>query len=147
MHMFTFPGGNQGDFCDAPSLPARTARCNKRIVPTTQTLGSSPRGSARQTLLVTDRTSLRGHGVHRVMAGIMYGFGMRLMECCRLRAKDIDIDRGQFLLREAKGDKDRAVPLPEKLRPALLQFRLSSLDSQPSTFPKWHKISCRNWPL
>lgn len=145
--MFSFPGGNQGDFCDAPSLPDRAARYNNRLAPTTQTLGSSPRCPARQTLLVPDRTSRRGHGVYRVMAGIMYGSGMRLMECCRLRAKDIDIDRGQFHLREAKGDKERAVPLPEKLRPALLQFRLSSLDSQPSTFPKWHKNSCRNWPL
>lgn len=59
------------------------------------------------------------HGVYRVMAGIMYGSGLRLMECCRLRVKDIDFERGQFIIREAKGDKDRAVPLPEKLRPAL----------------------------
>lgn len=50
----------------------------------------------------------------------MYGSGMRLMECCRLRVKDIDFERGQFIIREAKGDKDRAVPLPVKLRPALV---------------------------
>ncbi len=59
------------------------------------------------------------HGVYRVMAGIMYGSGMRLMECCRLRVKDVDFERGQLIIREAKGDKDRAVPLPEKLRRAL----------------------------
>lgn len=58
-------------------------------------------------------------GVYRVMAGLMYGSGVRLMECCRLRVKDIDFQRGQLIIREAKGDKDRAVPLPEKLRPAL----------------------------
>ena len=59
------------------------------------------------------------HGAHRVMAGLMYGSGLRLMECCRLRVKDVDFDRRQLIIREAKGDKDRAVPLPESLSAAL----------------------------
>jgi integrase len=59
------------------------------------------------------------HGVYRVMAGIMYGAGLRLMECCRLRVKDVDFERSQIIIREAKGDKDRAVPLPQRLRSAL----------------------------
>jgi integrase len=50
------------------------------------------------------------HGAHRIMASLMYGSGLRLMECCRLRVKDLDVDRRQILVREAKGDKDRAVP-------------------------------------
>ena len=53
------------------------------------------------------------------MAELMYGTGMRLMECCRLRIKDIDFSRRQILVREGKGDKDRAVPLPACLEPHL----------------------------
>ena len=54
-------------------------------------------------------------GPYRLMAGLMYGSGLRLMECCRLRVKDLDLDRQQITVREGKGDKDRAVPLPQKL--------------------------------
>jgi integron integrase len=59
------------------------------------------------------------HGVYRLMAELLYGTGMRLLECCRLRVKDIDFARGQIVVREGKGEKDRAVPLPHKLEPAL----------------------------
>jgi integrase len=47
-----------------------------------------------------------------LMAKLLYGTGMRLMECCRLRVKDVDFDRGQILVRQGKGGKDRSVPLP-----------------------------------
>ncbi len=49
------------------------------------------------------------------MAGLMYGSGMRLMEVCRLRVKDVDFERLQLTVREGKGEKDRMVPLPQKL--------------------------------
>jgi integron integrase len=45
----------------------------------------------------------------------MYGAGLRVMECCRLRVKDADFDRRQIIVRDGKGEKDRAVPLPERL--------------------------------
>ncbi len=51
-------------------------------------------------------------GVYRLMAELMYGSGLRLLECCRLRVKDLDFARGQIVVRDGKGDKDRAVPLP-----------------------------------
>ena len=54
-------------------------------------------------------------GVYRIMAELMYGSGLRLLECCRLRLKDIDFARGQIVVREGKGDKDRVVPLPKRL--------------------------------
>jgi integrase len=54
----------------------------------------------------------RMDGVYRLIAELMYGAGLRLLECCRLRVKDLDFDRGQIVVREGKGDKDRAVPLP-----------------------------------
>jgi integron integrase len=47
-----------------------------------------------------------------LMARLMYGAGLRLMECCRLRVKDVDLARGQLTVRQGKGDKDRVVMLP-----------------------------------
>jgi integron integrase len=58
-------------------------------------------------------------GVHRTMAELMYSAGLRLMECCRLRVKDVDFARGQIIVREGKGDKDRVAPLAERLREPL----------------------------
>jgi integron integrase len=53
-------------------------------------------------------------GVHWLMAGLLYGAGLRLTECLRLRIKDIDFERGQITVRDAKGGKDRPTMLPEK---------------------------------
>jgi integron integrase len=55
-----------------------------------------------------------GGGIYRLMVELMYGAGLRLLECCRLRVKDVDFDRRQLTVREGKGDKDRAVPLPDR---------------------------------
>lgn len=54
-----------------------------------------------------------------LMASLLYGCGMRLMECIRLRVLDVDFDYQQILIREAKGKKDRIVPIPQKLISAL----------------------------
>jgi site-specific recombinase XerD len=50
--------------------------------------------------------------VHGLMGGLMYGAGLRLMECCRLRVKDVDVERGRLTVRDGKGGKDRAALLP-----------------------------------
>lgn len=55
------------------------------------------------------------NGKERLIAVMMYGTGMRLMECLRLRVKDIDFDAGEILIREGKGDKDRHTMLPERV--------------------------------
>ena len=55
------------------------------------------------------------NGPVSMICRLMYGSGMRLMEACRLRVKDIDFGRKQVVVREGKGDKDRYVPLPESL--------------------------------
>ena len=55
------------------------------------------------------------HEAHKTMASLMYGAGLRLMECVRLRVCDIDFDYGQIIIRSGKGKKDRVVPLPDKL--------------------------------
>ena len=57
--------------------------------------------------------------LYHLMASLLYGCGMRLMECIRLRVFDIDFDYQQILIRNAKGNKDRVVPLPQKLVPDL----------------------------
>jgi integron integrase len=50
-----------------------------------------------------------------LIAQILYGMGLRLMECLRLRVKDIDFDRKVVVVREGKGNKDRVVMLPQAL--------------------------------
>lgn len=57
----------------------------------------------------------RMDGNYSLMARLLYGTGMRLMECCRLRVKDIDFGRREILIREGKGAKDRVTMLPETL--------------------------------
>jgi integron integrase len=61
----------------------------------------------------------RMEGVYGLMARLLYGTGMRLMECCRLRVKDIDFVRHEILVRDGKGAKDRVTMLPETLVRAL----------------------------
>ena len=51
-------------------------------------------------------------GVHRLMAILLYGAGLRLLEAARVRVKDVDFARNQIMVRGGKGDKDRATPLP-----------------------------------
>ena len=54
-------------------------------------------------------------GTTRLMTELMYGGGLRLMELLRLRVKDLDLARRQIAVRAAKGDKDRATVLPERV--------------------------------
>lgn len=51
-------------------------------------------------------------GLHQLMARLLYGCGLRLMECLRLRVKDIDFEQCQIIVREGKGEKDRLTMLP-----------------------------------
>jgi integron integrase len=58
-------------------------------------------------------------GVPWMMAMLLYGSGLRLMECLRLRVKDIDLDRREILVREGKGNKDRVTMLCTAVVPKL----------------------------
>jgi len=51
-------------------------------------------------------------GVEALMAALLYGAGLRLLECCRLRVKDVDFSRGEILVRDGKGARDRVTLLP-----------------------------------
>lgn len=55
-------------------------------------------------------------GVPRLCATLMYGSGLRLGECVSLRVKDVDLERGEMVVRCGKGDKDRRVPFPAAAR-------------------------------
>jgi len=56
---------------------------------------------------------------HQLMVRLIYGSGFRVMECLRLRVKDVDVENGQGLVRDAKGMKDRITVLPDNLKPLL----------------------------
>lgn len=58
-------------------------------------------------------------GIYKLMAQLLYGSGLRLMECVRLRVKDIDFEYRTITVRDGKGEKDRIVPLPETVIPDL----------------------------
>jgi len=67
-----------------------------------------------------------GGGVFQLMARLLYGSGLRLLECCQLRVKDVNLARGQMVVRGGKGNKDRVVMLPRSARAGLeeqLQWR------------------------
>jgi integron integrase len=57
---------------------------------------------------------LQLHGVEWLMASLLYGSGLRLLECCRLRVQDVDIRRREMVVRSGKGNRDRVTLLPER---------------------------------
>ena len=63
----------------------------------------------------------RMNGVPRLMAILLYGGGLRLMECCHLRVKDIDFSRNEIVIRAGKGDKDRHTMLPTAIKESLFR--------------------------
>jgi integron integrase len=65
-------------------------------------------------------------GVNLLAAGLMYGAGLRLMECLRLRVKDIDFHYNQIIVRSGKGNKDRVSMLPASLKEPLRKHLLTT---------------------
>jgi integron integrase len=58
-------------------------------------------------------------GEYRLIAGLLYGSGLRIMEGVRLRVKDVDFSRNEITVRDGKGEKDRLTMLPQTLKRAL----------------------------
>jgi len=98
-------------------------------------------------------------GTHRLLAYLIYGSGLRLMEAVRLRIKDVDFDYSQIIIRAGKGDKDRVTVLPERLREPLqkqiaLARRYFELDRQeaapgvemPDAIDRKYKNAGKEWP-
>ena len=96
---------------------------------------------------------------HQLRARLLYGAGLRLRECCRLRIQDIDLTRGQVIVRQGKGKKDRAAILPHALRDAVAD-QIASTHAQhrqdlqagagwvalPAAFAKKSPNAGRAWP-
>jgi integron integrase len=78
----------------------------------------------RRLPMVLNREEVRAvfglmRGTPRLMATLMYGAGLRVLECCRLRVKDVDFGTNQITVRSGKGQKDRVTLLPATCREAL----------------------------
>jgi integron integrase len=58
-------------------------------------------------------------GIQQLMAKLLYGSGLRLMDCIRLRVKDVDFNMNQIIVRDGKGAKDRITVLPENVKAPL----------------------------
>ncbi|MBV7337587.1 tyrosine-type recombinase/integrase [Chloroflexi bacterium TSY] len=63
-------------------------------------------------------------GTHQLIAKILYGCGLRVIECVRLRVQDIDFERSQLYVRSGKGQKDRVTILPETISDELREHLL-----------------------
>jgi integron integrase len=79
--------------------------------------------------VVLTRTEVREivaqlHGTMKLMAGLLYGSGLRLMECVRLRVKDVDLGYLTITVRDTKGGKDRVTMVPANLAQALQRHLL-----------------------
>jgi len=79
----------------------------------------SAKASRRLPVVLTPEEAQRllvlGEGTTGLILRLLYGTGMRIMECLRLRVKDIDFARGEIVIREGKGAKDRVTMLPRTL--------------------------------
>ncbi len=71
-------------------------------------------------------------GTPRLMSETLYGGGLRVMECCRLRVKDLDFDNNLVFVRAGKGDKDRSTLLAESVKTGLREHlaRVKALHEQ-----------------
>ena len=100
----------------------------------------------------------RLEGVTKIVGIILYGSGLRLMECLRLRVKDIDFSSNQIIVRDGKGNKDRITMLPElikiSLNEHLIQVRtIHNLDikagfgrvNMPYALSKKYPNSAKEW--
>lgn len=94
----------------------------KMDLPWMQEIGR-PQSTQRLPVVLTvdevRRTLTAMDGTTRLIAQLLYGTGMRIMEALRLRVMVVEFDRGVIIVREAKGGKDRVVMLPASLRGAL----------------------------
>jgi len=78
-----------------------------------------PRPPLVMTKNEVQRVLAQMHGSHLLMAKLLYGAGIRLMECIRLRVQDFDFERSLIYVRAAKGNKDRATLFPKSIQPEM----------------------------
>lgn len=98
-------------------------------------------------------------GVTRLMAALLYGSGLRLMECCTLRIKDLDLERREIRVRDGKGRKDRVTTLSQRLHYELTDHLASTRATHeadlgqgagwvavPDALHRKYKNAGREWP-
>jgi len=101
----------------------------------------------------------RMSGVPKLMAALLYGAGLRLLECARLRVKDIDFAANHIVVRDGKGRKDRITLLPARLHAPLRDHlqRVRALHTSdlaedagavalPDAYARKNPGAARSWP-
>ena len=88
--------------------------------PLSELAAFTPAKGARHLPVVLTKGEVRAilaqvDGTVAIMVNLLYGAGLRLMECVRLRVKDVDFGHGRLIVRHGKGGKDRVVPLPQRI--------------------------------
>ncbi len=103
--------------------------------------------SARETMLIIEQLE----GIHKLIVELMYGSGLRVSECLRLRVQDLNFDTNSLVVRDGKGGKDRISILSDKLKPQLEQQIANALviqekDNQSSIGPSMPVALGRKFP-
>lgn len=81
-------------------------------------------------------------GQYRLMASLLYGGGLRLMECLQLRVGDLEFGRGEIIVRNGKGGKDRVTMLPKMARPELhQQFKVAKRIHERDLADGWGRVT------
>ena len=103
------------------NLGLKTGDFSALVAPVVESLGDVVRAKRPERLpVVLTREEVKSvlarlDGGPRLVATLLYGTGLRLLECLRLRVKDVDFGRNQILVRDGKGMKDRLTVLPATL--------------------------------
>ena len=79
-------------------------------------------------------------GVHKTIGQLLYGCGLRLGECLRLRIMDIDFDQMQIRVHNSKGKKSRLVPLPASTCPELKELINQRFQLHQTDLADWNSI-------
>ena len=114
--------GRNGTMTHPRDMGAKHVEAFLTMLATERKVSASTHNQALSALLFLYRQVLE----EALLARLLYGTGMRLMEGMRLRVKDVDFDRHVIIVREAKGNKDRVVMLPRSLAPALRQQMMAA---------------------
>ena len=114
--------GRNGTRTHPRDMGAKQVEAFLTMLASERKLSASTHNQALSALLFLYRQVLE----EDLLARLLYGAGMRLMEGMRLRVKDVDFDRHVIIVREAKGNKDRVVMLPRSLAPALGQQMMAA---------------------
>jgi integron integrase len=110
--------------------------------------GVAPARGSRRVPVVLSQREVRALLQHlgdpvRLCVGLMYGSGLRVLECVSLRVKDVDLDRRMIVVRGGKGTKDRRTPLAEAWIPALRRW----LRNEHAAFRRDQKAGVRSTGL